>query len=120
MLTVVNLTTHAVSVHNDDGVVASWEPSGDFARLVERRTGRGHLDGHPVVPVVGVWYADSVEGLPDLTPGTVYIVSRVLAAAVRRHDLYFPFGEVRDAEGRIIGCRALGQFHQPAEGDDDA
>ena len=29
---------------------------------------------------------------------------------LRRNDLYFPFDEVRDAQGRIVACRALGRF----------
>jgi hypothetical protein len=44
----------------------------------------------------------------------------VLAAAVDRDDLYFPLEEVRDEEGRIIGCRALGRFSHGDRGMPDA
>ena len=43
-----------------------------------------------------------VVGLPDATPGVLLVVSRVVAREVPRHDLLFPDGEVRDADGRII------------------
>ena len=51
-----------------------------------------------------------VAHLPAPQPGVGYFVSRFLAARVPRNDLYFPADEVRDENGRIIGCRALGRF----------
>jgi hypothetical protein len=61
------------------------------------------------VMVRGIRYGP-VSGLPDPTPGVVLVVSRVVAREVERADLVFPDGEVRDAEGRIIGCRRLARF----------
>ena len=110
-VTVVNLTLHPVTVYDDDRVVASWQPSGSFARLVESHApAPAVLTGQGPVPVTEISYASTVADLPDPVPGTVFLVSRVLAAAVTRADLLFPADEVRDENGRIIGCRTLACF----------
>ena len=121
-LRLVNLTTHPVVVQvGDDNPIAAWPASGAFARIVEEVSAPTGMDtDQGFVPVSLVRYADTVEGLPGKVSGTAYLVSRVLAAAVPRDDLYFPLDEVRDATGRIIGCRALGQFdhsHTEERGD---
>jgi hypothetical protein len=108
---VVNLTPHPVTVYSGDAVVASWPPAGPFARLAEIRDERQTLSTHAGdVPVIGITYSEEIAELPEPSRGTVYVVSRVLAAAVPRHDLFAPVDEVRDSEGQIIGCRALGTF----------
>jgi hypothetical protein len=108
---VVNLTPHPVTIYAGDAVIASWPPSGAFARLVEVSSERPPLiTDAGVVPVLGLAYAAEVADLPEPAPGTVYLVSRVLAAAVARDDLFAPVGEVRDQVGRILGCRNLGSF----------
>ena len=49
--------------------------------------------------------------LPAPEPGTRYLVSRLTALAARgRADLVFPFGEIRDGDGRITGAYGLGSF----------
>lgn len=50
-----------------------------------------------------------VNGLPEPEEGTVYIVSALVAQAVRgqRNDVYIVDETVRDSEGHIIGCNAL-------------
>ncbi len=112
---VVNLTQHAIEVFAGDRVIATFPPSGTFARLRERVDAEPPLTtGRAVVPVASVAYEPVVDGLPAPADGTVLVVSRVLAAAVERDDLYFPHDEVRDPDGRIIGCRALGRFRGSA------
>lgn len=116
---VVNLTAHPVIVLDAAGhALATYPPSGTVARIDERLAAPTELatDGG-IVPVREVRYAARVQALPDPQPGKVYLVSRVLAAAVKRRDIYFPAGEVRDEAGAIIGCRYLGQF---VAGGDDA
>jgi hypothetical protein len=113
---VVNLTLHPVTVYDGDQVVASWPPSGAFARLVESQTpAPAVVTGQGPVPVTEIAYAASVADLPEPVPGTVFLVSRVLAAAVAREDLFFPAEEVRDDTGRIIGCRTLARFVAPPQ-----
>ncbi len=52
-----------------------------------------------------------VEGLPEPEEGTIYIVSNLVAQAVPdREDVFFPDDIVRDENGNIIGCRALGKI----------
>lgn len=111
MMTVVNLTAHPVSVFVDGKIVATFVPSGRVGRLREVTVRLGPLltnDG--AIPLTAVRYSDDVDDLPDPGSGVVYLVSRVLAAAVARADLVFPADEVRDASGRILGCRSLGSF----------
>ena len=108
---VVNLTKHSVVVYDGDTVIAQWPPSGSFARIAEVADPAGELsvDGTPV-PTVSCRYVDVVEDLPGAQKGVVYVVSRVLASVVPRGDIYFPYDEVRDHTGAIIGCRSLAQF----------
>ena len=50
-----------------------------------------------------------VDGLPEPQEGTIFIVSALVAQALKgvRNDLVIPDDTVRDEQGRIIGCRAL-------------
>lgn len=105
----INLTPHTVQLVKEDGTVAAEYASQGEARVTETLTGTTRIGG---VPVSTVRYGEP-KGLPEPVPGTYLIVSRVTAqAAAGRHDLLFPAREVRDAVGRIVGCRALGRFAQ--------
>ena len=42
--------------------------------------------------------------------GTLYVTSPLFAEALRRDDIVFPFREVRDRRGRVIGCQALARI----------
>lgn len=108
----INLTQHDVVVYDAaDQVVLHLPVSGAVARLSERRHQRAPV---PIaagqIPAFLIGYGDRVDGLPDPEPGLLYVVSRVTGAACPRAELYFPLDEVRDSRGRILGCRALGQF----------
>ena len=51
----------------------------------------------------------SVVGLPDESDGTYLIVSRMVAERLpHRRDLIFPFGLLRDGDGKIIGAQQFG------------
>lgn len=119
MMHLVNLTPHDVIVFSPVGEEVLTVPaSGALARISEVLEPARPLTVDGVeVPTCRMTYADTVNGLPARTPGTAYIVSRVLARAVPRADVYFPAEEVRDDAGRIIGCRSLGQFTDTSEGD---
>lgn len=115
-LAIVNLTAHEVVVMSSGPASAEFRPSGQVARLRERTTPSDPIRTNRCeIPTITVAYQDIVDDLPDPRPDTVYIVSRVLAAAVHRTDLVFPADEVLDAAGRIIGCRSLGRFDQGGE-----
>ena len=98
---------------NDDDLaravrVANLTKRLDIAEVADP-AGELSVDGTPV-PTVSCRYVDVVEDLPGAQKGVVYVVSRVLASVVPRGDIYFPYDEVRDHTGAIIGCRSLAQF----------
>lgn len=107
----INLTPHSVTLWRGQDPALTLPPVGRFARLLEDWVpGRPLLMGEVEVAIAAVTYR-GVEDLPDPMDGVAFVVSRVLAAAVpERSDLYFPAEEVRDAAGRVIGCRRLGTF----------
>ena len=101
----VNLTPHAISLHGVDGVKTLQ--SEGIARLAVTREPRPDvilLDGtFPVVrPTLG-----AVTGLPDAREGVIYVVSALVAEAVKRPDVMSPGELIRDAAGVIIGARGL-------------
>lgn len=109
--TLVNLTPHPVVVYGGGEPILTVEPSGRVARLAETAT--------PAVPVAGcpgtVVELGEPTGLPDQMDGATYIVSMpllmgLLAAGVDRPDCVYPYGQVRDADGRIVGCRTLARL----------
>lgn len=108
---IVNLTAHQVAVIVDGEVAATFPASGRVARLREEvATLPPLMTDHGPVPFAAIRYVKDTEQLPDPQAGTMFLVSRVLAAAVGRPDLVFPSEEVRDAHGRILGCASLGRF----------
>lgn len=96
--------------------VYSIEPSGTVARCrVERQNIDSFIledvdDWDITVPITKTKFGE-VEGLPVPEEGTIYIVSNLVAQAVpHREDVFFPDDVVRDENGNIIGCRALGKI----------
>lgn len=108
---IINLTPHSVTVMPLEGDPVTFEAAGQVARVGEVVTGSRTIDTeNGPIEVHDVYYTDVLLGLPDPQPGVTYLVSRVAAAASDRADLLFPYAELRDDEGQIIGCRALGRF----------
>jgi hypothetical protein len=102
----INLTPHPVTFVTEDGAVILELPGcPNPPRARENREAHGEVNGIPVNKVT----MGEVQGLPAPQPGVGYIVSRVVAEAARRSDLFIPDMTVRDDQGRIIGCRALAQ-----------
>jgi hypothetical protein len=89
-------------------------PDGRFARVDDARAdlGAGWLnDGTSLISLTRLRRTRELLDLPPGQPGARYVVSRSTAlAAPRRGDLVFPFDEVRDSAGRIIGARGLASF----------
>lgn len=113
MLKVINLTPHDVVIVNDNGEeIKRYPASGNVARVNTQSELIGEVDG---IQVVRTKYGD-VDGLPDKQPDTVYLVSLVVAQALRgsRTDVYVPDtgpgSVVRDDKGQIIGVRRLMQI----------
>ena len=104
---IINLTPHDVNFVTENGdELVTINPSGSLARVSATTVTTGSLNGIPVTKTV---YGE-VEGLPDPTPDTVYIVSSLVASRVpERDDVFIPNESIRDDKGRIIGCRSLGR-----------
>lgn len=103
-MTIMNCTPHAINIMDSEGKeILTLEPSGICPRCSVERKKVGDINGIPINKSV---FGD-VYDLPSPQPDTIYIVSRVVAEATRREDLYIVDDAVRDENGRIIGCRAL-------------
>lgn len=100
---IINLTPHDVTFVNDEGKPIMTIPSSGVTRVASTTAIVSEFNGIPVTETT----FGQVEGLPEERPGVVYIVSRMVATAAKRNDLYVPGMQVRDAEGRVIGCKSL-------------
>lgn len=100
----VNLTPHAINICVDGKQVLEVPASGTVARCSQQSILQGTVNGIPVYKQV---FGD-VQDLPSSVEGTVYIVSRLVAAAVpNRDDLLIPGALVRDELGKVVGCEGL-------------
>lgn len=103
-----NGTPHAINVVDDNGnVIKVFQPDLESERL-PRCTAHsvvvGDVDGIPISKTV---YGE-VQNLPEYEEGVLWIVSGLCRAAVPdRTDLLSPGAQVRDKEGKIIGCKSL-------------
>lgn len=107
-----NLTPHPVTILGEDGgAVLTLQPEGIIPRVREKHVADGEVTvGDVTVPIARIHYAD-VEDLPAQKHGVHLVVSLLVAqAAPDRPDLLVPIGQVRDEQGRIIGCRGLGRL----------
>ncbi len=99
----VNLTPHEVSIVDGPGQkpIVSFPASGTVAR-VDTST----IEHDNCVDTVSY---GTVAGLPEFAEGTVYIVSLVTLLALHgsRSDVVAPWQDVRDSQGRIVGCQKL-------------
>ncbi len=103
----INLTPHTVTL-NVEGTTVRIPQGGRPARC-EGATYIETLDVEGVLIPLVRHSRTTVRHLPDATPGTHYIVSRMVAAALRgiRDDLLVVHDLVIDETRHVIGCRAL-------------
>jgi len=127
---IVNLTPHPVIIVRDDpegantgfvgvgpatkeikySVVETIAPAGPVARArqTDENVGEVKVNGH-AVPLVTSKYGDPTD-LPAPEEGTYYVVSILTAQAAKAvgrstSDLLVTSDPVRDATGKIVGCR---------------
>ena len=102
-LQIVNLTPHEIRI----GDVRI--PSAGLARCATVAVPL-YVRGCPV-PVVRQRFGE-VTGLPDPEEGVIYVVSMPVAQAVGRDrdDIFVPGEQIRDEQGRIIGCKSLARL----------
>ena len=116
MAKLVNLTPHSITFVLSDRQITIG-PSGTVARCSVEKNPCGEIvlyDGAKVlteIPLNQNQYGE-VTGLPHPEPDTYYIVSLIVAQALRgkRDDVLVVDDTVRDSEGRIIGARALARL----------
>lgn len=103
---IINLTPHAITLILQNQTL-TFEPSGTVARVSASVETISHIGDIPVTKTT----FGQVENLPDPSNGTVYLVSSLVAQAVKeRTDVFIPNESVRDEAGRIIGCKSLGRL----------
>lgn len=107
MKKIVNLTPHALNIHNADGSIVVVSPSGAVARVavqyqrLEETSAESGIDVYSAV-------LGEVVGLPDVyEANTMYVVSGMVHAAMPNCPLYRPGDPVRDEKGVIVGCKGL-------------
>ncbi|HEU0088848.1 MAG TPA: hypothetical protein VFQ77_14580 [Pseudonocardiaceae bacterium] len=104
-----NFTPHDVHLATVAGRVRV-PPDGPPARIRQRAVPVGRVAVHDTEIELFDVHDGGVDGLPDPQPGVYLVVPRVVAyACPERRDLVFPYQEVRDENGRVIGCAALGR-----------
>ena len=133
---IINLTPHPLVIRRPDGTNETIESSG-IARCEQTEKIIGDVDGVPVVctsfgSVVGLPDADPpCDGYSHQCPHCgryewghgfggceacgaqprVFVVSSISAQAVpHRKDVFVPARPLRDEQGRIIACTALGRI----------
>ena len=105
MATIINLTPHTINII-EDGTVKAAFPSQGIARASQTSEAVGNLDGIELVRMA----FGKTEDLPAPAAGTFYVVSIITANAAKAEgrttdDLVITADPVRDAEGKIIGCK---------------
>ncbi len=107
-MTVKNATPHEVTLVSETGErICAFPPCGQLARVTATTVADGFLEGG--IPVSRTVYG-KVEGLPQPSPDTIYIVSALVAARCQgRDDVFVPAEQIRDEAGRVIGCKSLGR-----------
>jgi hypothetical protein len=108
----VNLTPHALTIEALDGSTLTLPPSGTVARLrVERRTCTPlEIDGRSIGLSSPTLMGPVNLPTPEQAPGNIYIVSTLVADAVKRADVMSPGELMRDNDGRPLRCRGLNCF----------
>lgn len=79
----------------------TYPAAAEPARVTFKQKIDGIVDGI----LICRWLPEEIVNLPELNPGTYYIVSKMLAQACpEREDFIFPGTLVRDADSRVVGC----------------
>lgn len=107
---VVNCTPHDVNLVTESGNVI-FPRSGIIPRLTEVQNKINSITVNGIGIDIMKKSFNEPEGLPEPKKGTIYIVSALVAGAIKdRDDLVVPNDTIRDEEGRIIGCRSLARI----------
>lgn len=102
-MTIINLTPHVITVVTNNGNI-EIKPSGVIPRVSVKTVPAGSING---IPLFRNEYGEVVD-LPEEQEGTLLVVSGLLKSACpSRSDLVVPAKQIRDDQGRIVGCEGL-------------
>ena len=101
---IVSLLPHSITLRLPDGSDVEIPPSGAVARVSSTPGAVGVIDGIPV-PVAGRTTFGPVTGVPIEQPGTWFLVSGLVGAALqgRRDDVLVPGTGPDDGAVRVDG-----------------
>ena len=107
---VVNCTPHDVNLITGNGNI-TFPRSGIIPRLTEQQNKINSVIVNGIkIDIMKKSFLEP-EGLPEPQEGTIFIVSALVAGAVKhRDDLVIPNDTIRDDQGRIIGCKNLARI----------
>jgi len=102
---IINLTPHTVNLKLASGTIQNIERKGRIPRIEEIIEYQDTSDDGAVI--YGMSYGGVIDA-PPIIQGTYYIVSRMVAEAMRgRNDLLFPIMLERDSDGKVVSATAL-------------
>lgn len=103
MTNIINLTPHTITIGKGTETI-EIKPSGTIPRVSVKTIPAGEVNG---IPLFRNEYGEVVD-LPPAKDGTLLVVSGLLKSACpERSDLVVPAKQIRDEQGRIIGCEGL-------------
>ena len=101
-----NCTPHKVSIYADDTIL-EFPSCGIVPRCEQHEELIGKIDNIQITKQI----FGEVTDLPEQEDGVYLIVSRLVATACpNRSDLLIPGPLIRDAEGKIVGCKGLSKI----------
>ena len=107
---VINCTPHDVVIISESGNI-TFERSGIIPRLKEVQQKINSINSNGIeIDIMKKSFLEP-EGLPEPQENTIFIVSALVAGAIKnRDDLVIPNDTVRDDQGRIVGCKNLAKI----------
>ena len=95
---ILNLTPHTINLNTG----ASYEASGTIARVSSKMEHTSNING---IPIFSQTFGD-IEGLPEPSQDTIYIVSAIVKSATDRNDVVAPATShqevIRNEKGHIV------------------
>ena len=103
---IINCTPHSISSHHKDGVL-EIAPSGIVPRVGVSKEDAGDIRFNGLTVPAYRTTMGEVTGLPEPEPGSIFVVSALVANAAKRMDVMSPGELIRDEKGQPIGCKGL-------------
>ena len=108
IMAIKNLTPHKITIIKDDGTEIGLYPEGIVARIKTKSVLAGNVHGFNLYKTEYGEVIDLPEPAEDENGTIYYIVSALVKNALpNRKDLISPSQQVRDDQGRVIGCKGF-------------